>query len=263
MPASSPSSIAPARSPRFTFPPSRKKPPGISCAVAKTSAPISCAPAIGSRNSSSATAAASPRRRKPGRNAMPPGSRRNAGHCRRSSKPTAPMSAPSMKPSAASRPSTPSCATCSRSSRYAPASNACAASAASTTSPRSPSPPNSATLAAFHPPRASWPSSASCPPNTPAAPNRPAGAITKTGNAHLRRVLVESAWHYRHHPFPGRSLTAPPARRAPRGHPARVDAQHRLHRRYRRLAARGKPKQHIVTAVARELTGFLWAALTQ
>jgi hypothetical protein len=40
-------------------------------------------------------------------------------------------------------------------------------------------------------------------------------------------------------------------------------AQHRLHRRYRRLAARGKPKQLIVTAVARELTGFLWAALTQ
>jgi transposase len=39
-------------------------------------------------------------------------------------------------------------------------------------------------------------------------------------------------------------------------------AQHRLHRRYRRLAARGKAKQHIVTAVARELTGFLWAALT-
>ena len=40
-------------------------------------------------------------------------------------------------------------------------------------------------------------------------------------------------------------------------------AQRRLYRRYRRLAARGKPKQVIVTAVARELTGFLWAALTQ
>ena len=40
-------------------------------------------------------------------------------------------------------------------------------------------------------------------------------------------------------------------------------AQQRLHRRYQRLAARGKPKQHIVTAVARELTGFVWAALTQ
>jgi transposase len=87
------------------------------------------------------------------------------------------------------------------------------------------------------------------------------GAITKTGNAHLRRVLVEAAWHYRHHPFVGRSL-----RLRQRGAPAVVidhawHAQQRLHRRYRRLEARGKPKQHIVTAIARELTGFVWAAL--
>ena len=41
----------------------------------------------------------------------------------------------------------------------------------------------------------------------------------------------------------------------------RWTAQQRLHRRYHRLAARGKPKQHVVTAVARELTGFVWAAL--
>lgn len=40
-------------------------------------------------------------------------------------------------------------------------------------------------------------------------------------------------------------------------------AQQRLYRRYQRLAARGKPKQHVVTAVARELTGFVWATLTQ
>jgi transposase len=89
------------------------------------------------------------------------------------------------------------------------------------------------------------------------------GAITKTGNAHLRRVLVEAAWHYRHHPFVGDGL-----RRRQCGAPDRVvahawTAQQRLHRRYQRLAARGKPKQHIVTAVARELTGFVWAALTQ
>ena len=88
------------------------------------------------------------------------------------------------------------------------------------------------------------------------------GRITKTGNAHLRRVLVESAWQYRHHPFLGRAL-----RLRQRGAPAAIiaqawHAQHRLHRRYRRLAARGKAKQHIVTAVARELSGFLWAALT-
>jgi len=88
------------------------------------------------------------------------------------------------------------------------------------------------------------------------------GGITKTGNAHLRRVLVESAWHYRHHPFVSASLRA-----RQKGASAAViarawAAQQRLHRRYARLAARGKPKQHIVTAVARELTGFVWAALT-
>jgi transposase len=89
------------------------------------------------------------------------------------------------------------------------------------------------------------------------------GAITKTGNAHLRRVLVEAAWHYRHHPFVGHAL-----RQRQRGAPAQViarawAAQQRLYRRYQRLAARGKPKQHVVTAVARELTGFVWATLTQ
>jgi transposase len=91
---------------------------------------------------------------------------------------------------------------------------------------------------------------------------RAQGGITKTGNAHLRRVLVESAWQYRHHPFVGDTLRA-----RQRGAPGAIiaqawAAQQRLHRRYQRLAARGKPKQHIVTAVARELTGFIWAALT-
>ena len=92
---------------------------------------------------------------------------------------------------------------------------------------------------------------------------RAQGGITKTGNAHLRRVLIESAWHYRHHPFVSATLRA-----RQRGAPASViahawTAQQRLHRRYARFAARGKSKQHIVTAVARELTGFAWAALTQ
>ena len=89
------------------------------------------------------------------------------------------------------------------------------------------------------------------------------GPITKTGNAHLRRVLVEAAWQYRHHAFLGPALQ----QRQDGAPQAAIDiawrAQRRLHRRYRSLAARGKPKQHIVTAVARELTGFLWAALTQ
>lgn len=92
---------------------------------------------------------------------------------------------------------------------------------------------------------------------------RARGAITKTGNAHLRRVLVEAAWHYRHHPFIGKQL-----RRRQEAAPevARIHAwraQQRLYRRYQRLAARGKPKQQVVTAIARELTGFVWATLTQ
>jgi transposase len=92
---------------------------------------------------------------------------------------------------------------------------------------------------------------------------RAQGGITKTGNAHLRRVLVEAAWHYRHHPFVGAALRAR-QRDAPAAAITRAwAAQQRLHRRYMRLAARGKSKQHIVTAVARELTGFVWAALTE
>ena len=92
---------------------------------------------------------------------------------------------------------------------------------------------------------------------------RTQGGITKTGNAHLRRVLIESAWHYRHHPFVSAALRSRQSG-APSDVIARAwAAQQRLHRRYQRLAARGKPKQHIVTAVARELTGFIWATLTQ
>jgi transposase len=92
---------------------------------------------------------------------------------------------------------------------------------------------------------------------------RARGAITKTGNAHVRRVLVEAAWHYRHHPFIGKQLRR---RQLNAPEPARLHAwraQQRLYRRYQRLAARGKPKQHVVTAIARELTGFVWATLTQ
>jgi len=91
---------------------------------------------------------------------------------------------------------------------------------------------------------------------------RARGAITKTGNAHVRRVLVEAAWHYRHRPFVGAAL-----RRRQHAAPPPVvaqawTAQNRLHHRYRRLAGRGKPHQQVITAVARELTGFVWAALT-
>ena len=87
------------------------------------------------------------------------------------------------------------------------------------------------------------------------------GPITKAGNARLRRLLVEAAWHYRHRPAVGYRLRQ---RRAgqPTSTVAIADrAQQRLHKRYRRLSERGKPQGKVVTAVARELVGFLWAAL--
>ena len=85
------------------------------------------------------------------------------------------------------------------------------------------------------------------------------GAITKTGNAHLRRVLVEAAWAYRHGPSCTGALKQRQA-----GQPEAIKAlawkaQHRLCTRYRRLLGRGKPKQHVVTVIARELLGFIWA----
>jgi len=87
------------------------------------------------------------------------------------------------------------------------------------------------------------------------------GALTKAGNGRVRRLLIEAAWHYRHRPAVGRRLQK---RRA--GQPAQViavadRAQQRLHRRYRRLLERGKPHNKVVTAVGRELVGFVWAAL--
>lgn len=85
------------------------------------------------------------------------------------------------------------------------------------------------------------------------------GAITKTGNSHLRRVLVEAAWLYRFRPGMYAALRA-----RQRGQPEDVKAiawkaQHRLNGRFRKLAARGKPQPQVVTAVARELLGFVWA----
>jgi transposase len=89
------------------------------------------------------------------------------------------------------------------------------------------------------------------------------GGITKTGNAHLRRVLVEAAWHYRHRPAVSRRLRIRQQAAPPAALRVAWSAQHRLHARYRRLLARGKSPQLAVTAVARELSAFVWAALTQ
>lgn len=86
------------------------------------------------------------------------------------------------------------------------------------------------------------------------------GAITKSGNAHLRRVLVEAAWQYS---YPFKISRAIHGRRE--GQPAELvalaqRADVRLHRKFQRLVRRGKRSTVAAVAVARELAGFVWAA---
>lgn len=88
------------------------------------------------------------------------------------------------------------------------------------------------------------------------------GGITKSGNSHVRRVLVEAAWHYRHRPAISKLLL-----RRQAGQPAEMialaqRAQERLNHRYFHLLLHSK-KHHnqVIVAVARELVGFVWAAL--
>jgi transposase len=85
------------------------------------------------------------------------------------------------------------------------------------------------------------------------------GSITKTGNAHLRRIVVEAAWSYRLRPAIG-----PRLRKRQEGVSEPIKeiawkAQVRLTKRYARLAAAGKDQRKIITAVGRELLGFIWA----
>jgi len=84
------------------------------------------------------------------------------------------------------------------------------------------------------------------------------GAISKAGNAHLRRIVVEAAWAYRHRPAVGKTLTARQRHCSAAVTALAWKAQHRLHKRYVCLMARGKCKQQTVTAVGRELLGFIW-----
>jgi transposase len=85
------------------------------------------------------------------------------------------------------------------------------------------------------------------------------GGITTAGNAHLRRIVVESAWCYRHLPRVGAKL-----RKRQQGVPAEITeiawkAQNRLHKRYMKMTMAGKDPRKIMTAIGRELLGFIWA----
>jgi transposase len=85
------------------------------------------------------------------------------------------------------------------------------------------------------------------------------GAITKAGNAHLRRLLGEAAWCYRYRPAVRYPLKKRQEPLSPKVIEIAWKAQLRLCHRYRRMVARGKLKQKVVIAVARELLAFMWA----
>jgi transposase len=85
------------------------------------------------------------------------------------------------------------------------------------------------------------------------------GSITKTGNAHLRRIAIEAAWSYRLRPTVGPALRKRQEQLPEDIKEIAWKAQLRLHKRYARLAAAGKDQRKIVTAVGRELLGFIWA----
>jgi transposase len=85
------------------------------------------------------------------------------------------------------------------------------------------------------------------------------GSITKTGNAHLRRVIVEAAWAYQHKPWIGGFLAKRQQGLDQTVKDIAWKAQWRLCTRYKKMAGRGKNKTQIVAAIGRELLGFIWA----
>ena len=85
------------------------------------------------------------------------------------------------------------------------------------------------------------------------------GPITKAGNRRARRTLVECAWSYQHPPRVGIAKQQKVAAAPPKVREIAWKAQCRLNRRYRALIRRGKLKTVAITAVARELAGFVWA----
>jgi len=85
------------------------------------------------------------------------------------------------------------------------------------------------------------------------------GKITKTGNAHVRRLLVEAAWSYRYKPALKGEIRKRQEGQSPEIKAIAWKAQDRLHRKYYRLMSRGKPSGKVIAAIARELAGFVWA----
>jgi len=83
--------------------------------------------------------------------------------------------------------------------------------------------------------------------------------ITKTGNAHLRYLLVEAAWQARHRPSARGAILKRRAEQPPEVVEIARRCEQRLHRKYSRMIHRGKPSSKAAVAVARELLGFIWS----
>ena len=88
------------------------------------------------------------------------------------------------------------------------------------------------------------------------------GHITKAGPEAVRTALIEAAWAYRYRPAIGVTLKRRQAGLPPETLARSWKAQQRLHAKYKKMTARGKPAGVAVVAVARELAGFVWAEMT-
>jgi len=89
--------------------------------------------------------------------------------------------------------------------------------------------------------------------------SRHRGGITKTGNARIRRVVIEASWSYCYPPAPKAALRRRQEGKDPEVQLIAWNAHDRLHRKYKRLLFKGKPTPIAATAVVRELLGFIWA----
>ncbi|MDZ7802803.1 IS110 family transposase [Thiohalophilus sp.] len=94
-------------------------------------------------------------------------------------------------------------------------------------------------------------------------PSRRQGGITRTGNGHVRRVLVEAAWNYRFAARKTHCIERRAEKTSPQVQAIAWQAQKRLCGRYRTLMQAGKDKKQVTTAVARELAGFIWAIVCE
>ena len=90
-----------------------------------------------------------------------------------------------------------------------------------------------------------------------------AAALRRRATRTLRRIVVEAAWSYQRPPAIWAGLRKRQQSASEEAKEIAWKAQHRLHKRYARLAATGKDKRKIVTAVGRELLGFIWAIGTK